>query len=202
MNNPNLHSLNVNPPGRTRSSQASIQGGPPSVLEWDSEEEPFVMEPSGDLVPNTLHVVKDNFHRSCCSSPSRKFIDQGKSLTSGDSGSTTAGTVDCGMGATCDQLGQKAQGEEILRRPQGRFGLLRVEPCSLHQSSSRSTRLCEVLPGGSEPLSLAGGPVDFHQEVLTAKEQLNRFKSSHPFRSLKKTIKSIDRIEKVGKCYQ
>ena len=137
---------------------------------------------------------KDNFHRSCCSSPSRKFIDQGKSLTSGDSGSTTAGTVDCGMGSTCDQLGQKAQGEEILRRPQGRFGLLRVEPCSLHKPSSRSTRFCEVLPGGSEPLSLASGSVDFHQEAMTAKEQLNQFKPSHPFRSLKKT-KSIDRIE-------
>ena len=55
-------------PGRSQSSQPSIHGGPPSVLEWDSEDEPFMLAPTGDVhdrvVPNPLHVANQASARS------------------------------------------------------------------------------------------------------------------------------------------
>lgn len=193
---PNPHSPNVNPPGRSRSSQASVQGGPPSVLEWDSEEEPFMIEPSGDIVLGEPDGCSDSFLNDCCSSPSRKFIDQGKNLITRHSGDSTSRPDSGCLGSTCHQLGKETQGQAILRCPEGRPGVLRVEPSSIQQSSSRSTGLCSLLPSSSEPLQFAGWSVDFHQDVMSTREQLKQSaKSFRPLHSLKKTIKSIDRIE-------
>lgn len=138
----------------------------------------------------------DNFLNDCCSSPSRKSIDQGKNLITRDSGDSTSRPDSGCLGSTCHQLGKETQGQAILRGPEGRPGVLRVEPSSIQQSSSRSTGLCSLLPSSSEPLQFAGWSVDFHQDVMSTREQLKQSaKSFRPLHSLKKTIKSIDRIE-------
>ena len=61
--------------GRAQSSHPSIHGGTPvpSVLEWDSEEEPFVLAPTGDVhdrvMPNPLHVVNQIASRPAPTTP-------------------------------------------------------------------------------------------------------------------------------------
>ena len=135
-----------------------------------------------------------NYSSYCCSSPSRKFIE-GKGIIPSHSDNSTSRSDCPRMGTACGSLGKEAQGEAILRCAEGRSGILRVEPCSLQQSTSRSTRLCEILPSSSEPLQ-SDRAIDFHQEVMTVREQLQQSAHSfHPFRSLKKTLKGIDRIK-------
>ena len=139
--------------------------------------------------PDCITSSPDNY---CCSSPTRKFIDKGKGILSSHPNDSTSRPDRSGVGSACHFLGEEAQGQEVLRGAQGGLGILRVEPSSLHQPTSRSTRLCEVLPSSPEPLQFVGS-VDFHQEVMAVREQLSS-KTFRPFKSLKKTMKSIDRI--------
>ena len=91
----------------------------------------------------------DNFLNDCCSSPSRKSIDQGKNLITRHSGDSTSRPDSGCLGATCHQLGKETQGQAILRGPEGRPGVLRVEPSrarynSLPPDQQDFVRYCQV----------------------------------------------------------
>ena len=182
MNNPNLHSLNVNPPGRTRSSQASIQGGPPSVLEWDSEDEPFVMEPSGDIVPNTLHVVNQLTSRTTSTAAAVPALPESSSTRGRASRPEIPAVQPQGLsiaewGQHVISWGKKHKGKrfcDVLKDDLGYYEWSRARYTSLPPDQQDFVRYCQV---ALEPLSLASGSVDFHQEVMTAKEQLNQFQA-------------------------
>ena len=137
---------------RSRSSQASVQGGPPSVLEWDSEEEPFMIDPSGDIITNPLHLVNQMAARTTSSTtvvPALPANPSTRARTSSPDIPVTQpqGLTVAAWGQHVISWGKKHKGKrfcEVLKDDLGYYEWSRARYNSLPPDQQDFVRYCQV----------------------------------------------------------
>ncbi len=156
---PRPFEANPNPnTGKAQSSQPSIYGGTPvpSELEWDFNEEPFVLAPTGDVhdrvVPNSVQVINQLISRPATTTTAAP-APPGNSSTRAKASSPVIATTQP-QGLTIQAWGQhvvvwgkKPKGKrfcDALREDLGYYEWSRARYTSLPPDQQDFVRYCQV----------------------------------------------------------